>query len=129
MLTLPAGEDDRQDLYGQRDDDTDLASPQLMSLESLGRIATETPFTITHVLNNRRLVLLDGDQDWRRSGGQDDEEIGFFERGTCLLSRQSTFLFFLCAHRPKRGGLLEKMPDGGLMAGWGRALLSQILRD
>lgn len=65
-----------------------------MSLESLGRIATETPFTIAHVLGNRLLVRLDGGQDWRSCGDQDDEEIGFFERGTRLLSRQSTFLFF-----------------------------------
>jgi hypothetical protein len=84
-LALPADEYDGQDLHGQRDDDTDLASPQFMLLESLGRIATEAPFTIAHVQENRLSVLLDGGQDWRRGGGQDDEENGFFERGTRLL--------------------------------------------
>jgi hypothetical protein len=51
------------------------------------------------------------------------------KRGTSLICKTQSSFLFLCAHRPDGGGLLEKMPDGGLLAGWGRALLGQILRD
>lgn len=101
-----------------------------MLLESLSRIATETPFTIAQVPGNRLFVLLDGDQDWRRGGGQDDGgECLFEKRNKPDLQNSKLVPLSLCAHRPDGGGLLEKMPDGGLLAGWGRALLGQILRD
>jgi hypothetical protein len=71
---LPADEDDRQDLHRQRDHDTYPAPPQFMLLEALSRIATETTPAIAHSLGNRLPMLIDGIQNWRRCGGQDDEE-------------------------------------------------------
>jgi hypothetical protein len=54
---------------------------------------------------------------------------GFLKEGRACCEKTNRVPLFLCAHRPDGGGLLEKMPDGGLLAGWGRALLGQILRD
>ena len=127
-LTLPADEDDRQDLHGQRDEDTDLASPQFMLLESLGRIATETPFTIAHVLGNRRLVLLDGSQDWRRGGDQVDDEIGFLKEGRACCQDKARSSFFMRAP-PRQRRASRKDARRRASGGLGRVLLSQILRD
>jgi hypothetical protein len=45
-----------------------------MLLESLSRIAPETPFAIALVVGNRLLMPLDRVQYWRSRGGQDDDE-------------------------------------------------------
>ena len=47
------------------------------------------------------------------------KRLGFLKEGRACCEKTKHVPLFLCAHRPDRGGLLEKMPDGGLQAGWG----------
>jgi len=70
-----------------------------------------------------------GDQNWRKYVGQDDPRNLLVERNESKLQELEGSFLFLCAHRHHKGGLLDMMRDGGLRAGFRRAILGQIDRD
>ena len=59
----PTSQDDADDLHGQINNHTQLATPQFVACEAAGRIATTATMAIANTVGNRLPMLLEGGQN------------------------------------------------------------------
>ena len=126
MRALPTDDDARVNLNGQRDNHAHLASPPLVARKAASRFATTAAMAIASSFRNRLLMPIQGDQNWRRRGEQDDAKIWFL-RGTglkCKTSRLVPLLFMRAPSRRRRASRYNTRRRA--RAGFRRAILGQI---
>jgi len=75
-------------LDGQVDNHAQCASPQFVARKAAGRFATIAPLAIANSLGNRLLMPIQGGQNWRKHGGQDDAKNDCCEEERVSTSRR-----------------------------------------